>query len=151
MAYQRILAAVDLSQESVQVLDRAREVADNHKAQLAVITVIKPLSQVYGGLSMAPLASASVSFEEQALDQATLRLQELAASYGIEHDHCHVPLGSPATEIQATARELGSDLIVIGTHGRQGLERLLGSTANAVLHGVQRDVLAVRIDESDQA
>lgn len=151
MAYQRILAAVDLSEESVQVLGRAREIAENHNAQLAAITVIKPLSQVYGGLSMAPLASASVSFEEQALDQAKRRLKELAAGYGIAPDHCYVPLGSPATEIQAAARELGSDLIVIGTHGRQGLERLLGSTANAVLHGVRRDVLAVRIDESDQA
>ncbi|MFK7914858.1 MAG: universal stress protein [Pseudomonadales bacterium] len=150
MAYQRILAAVDLSEESGQVLDRAREMADSHSAQLAVITVIKPLSQVYGGLSMAPLASASVSFEEQALDQAKLRLRELAGGYGVAAEHCHVPLGSPATEIQATARELGSDLIVIGTHGRQGLERLLGSTANAVLHGVRRDVLAVRIDESGQ-
>lgn len=149
MAYQTILAAVDLSDESSQVLDRARELADSHNAHLSLITVIKPLSQVYGGLSMAPLAGASVSFEEQALEQAKERLQALGERYGIAASDCHVPLGSPATEIQATARQLDSDLIVIGTHGRKGLERLLGSTANAVLHGVLRDVLAVRINEED--
>ncbi len=145
MAYQHVLAAIDLSDESTQVLERAKEVAENHNAKLSVITVIKPLSQVYGGLSMAPLANASVSFEEQAMGQAKTRLAELAASYGIAATDTHVPLGAPATEIQATAEQLGSDLIVIGTHGRSGLERLLGSTANAVLHGVRRDVLAVRL------
>ena len=39
----------------------------------------------------------------------------------------------------------GADLIVIGTHGRHGLGLLLGSTASGVIHGVQCDVLAVRV------
>ncbi|MGI9324420.1 MAG: universal stress protein [Pseudomonadales bacterium] len=147
MSYQHVLAAIDLSEESTQVLVRAKEVADNHNAKLSVITVIKPLSQVYGGLSMAPLANASVSFEEQAIAQAKTRLADLAGTYQIAAADTHVPLGAPATEIQVTAEQIGSDLIVIGTHGRKGLERILGSTANAVLHGVRRDVLAVRLQE----
>lgn len=147
MAYQHVLVAVDLSDESDQVMVRAKEVAENHNAKLSVITVIKPLSQVYGGLSMAPLAGASVSFEAQAMEQAKTRLEQLAARFGIASTDAHVPLGSPANEIQATAESLDSDLIVIGTHGRKGLDRLLGSTANAVLHGVRRDVLAVRLTE----
>jgi universal stress protein A len=40
-------------------------------------------------------------------------------------------------------------LIVIGTHGQKGLQLLLGSTANAVLHGAGCDVLAVRIGAGD--
>jgi universal stress protein A len=55
------------------------------------------------------------------------------------------PIGHAATEIQRVARDLDADLIVIGTHGRHGLGLLLGSTANGVLHGVKRDVLAVRV------
>ncbi len=47
--------------------------------------------------------------------------------------------------ILGAAREHGADLIVVGSHGRHGLALLLGSTANAVLHGAPCDVLAVRI------
>lgn len=43
------------------------------------------------------------------------------------------------------AEEQKADLIVIGSHGRHGLGRLLGSTANGVLQGAPCDVLAVRI------
>jgi universal stress protein A len=43
------------------------------------------------------------------------------------------------------AVERGADLIVIGSHGRHGLQLLLGSTANGVLHLSECDVLAVRV------
>jgi universal stress protein A len=56
-----------------------------------------------------------------------------------------VKIGNPAHEIRDAATELEADLIVVGTHGRHGLGLLLGSTANAVLHGVGCDVLAVRV------
>jgi universal stress protein A len=145
MTYQHILAAVDLSPESDQVLDKARLEADRHGARLSMITVVKPLTQVYGGVDVAPLAGTAVSFEEQAIDQARSQLRELAAAHGVAEQDAHVVLGMPAHDIRELAGSLGVDLIVIGTHGRHGLGLLLGSTANAVLHGVQRDVLAVRV------
>lgn len=145
MTYQHILAAVDLSPESKQVLGRARAEADKHGARLSVVTVVKPLTQVYGGIDVAPLAGATISFEEQALDQARRLLAVLAPDYGIAEGDMHVVLGSPAYAIRDLASQLGVDLIVIGTHGRHGLGLLLGSTANAVLHGVDRDVLVVRV------
>jgi universal stress protein A len=43
------------------------------------------------------------------------------------------------------AEKINADLIVVGTHGQSGLRLLLGSTANAVLHGVKTDVLAVKV------
>lgn len=145
MAYRHLLAAVDLSPESGQVLDRARTEADKHGARLSVVTVVKPLTQVYGGIDVAPLAGTAVSFEEQAFRQAEEQLRSLAADHGIAAGDAHVVLGSPAHDIRELARRLDVDLIVIGTHGRHGLGLLLGSTATAVLHGVQRDVLAVRV------
>ena len=56
-------------------------------------------------------------------------------------------LGAPATEVRAKAQELGSDLIVIGSHGRSGWKLLLGSTANKVLHGSHCDILTVHVGE----
>lgn len=149
MSYQHILAAVDLSEESVQVLERARVEAKQHGARLSVLYVVKPLTQVYGGVDVAPLAGRAVSFEEQAVQSAQTQLRELAAGYGVNEDDVHVILGAPAHDIREVADRLHADLIVIGTHGRHGLGLLLGSTANAVLHGVNRDVLAVRVRVDD--
>jgi universal stress protein A len=151
MTYRHILAAVDLSQDSLQVIDRARVEADQHDARLSLLSVIKPLTQVYGGIDVAPLAAGGVSFEQQALANATARIAELAKKYRVAATDAHVLLGSPAYEVRAFARSSGADLIVIGTHGRHGLGLLLGSTANGVLHGVDRDVLVVRIGDAQKA
>lgn len=151
MAYSHVLAALDLSPESTQVLDRAQDEAGRHGARLSAVTVVKPLTQVYTGLDVAPQAAGVVSFEEQALEQARTRLAELLEGRGVDPADAHVILGTPSQDIREVARSIDADLIVVGTHGRHGLGLLLGSTANAVLHGVQRDVLAVRIqmDEGD--
>jgi universal stress protein A len=145
MAYRHVLAAVDLSQESIQVLERARTEADRHDARLSLVSVVKPLIQVYGGIDMAPLAGRAVSLEEQALDQARAQLVALAERYRVAEQDTHALLGAPASDIRDLAARVSADLIVIGTHGRHGLGLLLGSTANAVLHGVDRDVLVVRV------
>ena len=73
-------------------------------------------------------------------------LQRLAERLEIQDAEQRVEVAASTKEgILETARELGADLIVVGSHGRHGLALLLGSTANAVLHGAPCDVLAVRI------
>ena len=145
MGYSNILVAVDLTEEADEVMAAASTLAKEQGASLSVVTVVKPLSRVYGGLDMAPVTSGAVTFEKEALDQATNQLTDLASVYKVSGEDVHVELGHPATEIRTLAEERKIDLIVIGTHGRHGLGLLLGSTANAVLHGVPCDVLAVKI------
>ena len=77
-----------------------------------------------------------------------VRMAEMADKLGVAKDCCFLPLGRPAYEIKRLSEEKNVDLIVIGTHGQHGFELLLGSTANAVLHGVGCDVLAVRTIEA---
>ncbi len=145
MGYNNILVAVDLTEEADEVISAAAALAKEQGAKLSVVSVVKPLSRVYGGLDMAPITSGAVAFEKEALDQATKQLTELSSVYKVNAGDVHVALGHPPTEIRALAESLETDLIVIGTHGRHGLGLLLGSTANAVLHGVPCDVLAVKI------
>ena len=52
--------------------------------------------------------------------------------------------GVPKLEIVRYAKEINADLIVIGSHGRGGVQRLLGSTANGTLHRAPCDVLVIR-------
>lgn len=145
MAYKHVMAAVDLSDEANQVLEEAKRVAADHGAKLSLITVVKPLAQVYGGLDMAAYTQASVNFEREAQKQAEEQLKALAAGIGVAAEDVHAVIGAPAPQIVDTAKDLGVDLIVLGSHGKHGLGLLLGSTANGVLHHSECDVLTIRI------
>jgi universal stress protein A len=145
MTYKHILAAVDLSEEATQVLDKAGSLATLTGATVSIVSVVRPLTQVYGGLDIAPLSVGGISFEQEALQQATTQVRSLAARYGIPVERTHVFIGAPPHDVREVAARIGADLIVVGTHGRHGLGLLLGSTANAIIHGVGCDVLAVRM------
>ena len=56
-------------------------------------------------------------------------------------------IGAPAPQIVDSAKDLGVDLIVVGSHGKHGLGLLLGSTANGILHHAHCDVLTIRIKD----
>lgn len=149
MAYQHVLAAIDLTDEAGEVLERARQVADEHGARLSVCTVVKPLTHVYGGLDMMAYTQASVNFEQEAMEQARTQVQTEAGRVKVGADDVHVSVGAPAARVVETAESLGADLIVVGSHGKHGLGLLLGSTANGVLHQAECDVLTVRIRSED--
>lgn len=145
MAYRHIMAGVDVTEEAAQVLAAARALATEHGARLSVCTVVKPLTQVYGGLDMLAYTQATVNFEQEAAAQARAQVEKLAAAYGVAPADVHVYVGAPASQIVEAAGSLGIDLIVVGSHGKHGLGLLLGSTASGVLHRAQCDVLTVRI------
>lgn len=148
-AYKHILVALDLTEEANQVLDRAKDEAQRHGAQISLIHVVKPIEQVYGGFGAIGLpgdfSGQMAGFEREAIKQAQTQLAAIGARAGVPAARSHVQVGHAASEIQRLAEEAAVDLIVLGTHGRHGLGLLLGSTANAVLHGVNHDVLAVRV------
>ena len=141
--YTKVIVAVDLSEDSSKVAERARAIAANNGAELHLIHVIEPLSFAYGG--DIPMDFSGI--QDEIHQQATQQLEQFAQANNIDEQHQHIVLGRPEVEIHATAEELGADLIVVGSHGRYGLALLLGSTANSVLHGARRDVLAVRVGE----
>lgn len=139
--YQKILVAVDLSEDSTAVVQHGRAIADPNGAELHLIHVIEPLSFAYGG--DIPMDFSGIQAEIQ--QQATQQMLRFAASNKVDEPRQHIVMGKPEVEIRAMAEQLGSDLIVVGSHGRHGLALLMGSTANGLLHGANCDVLAVRV------
>ena len=139
--YQNILVAIDLSEDSTTVVQRARAIAEANRAQLQLIHVIEPLSFAYGG--DIPMDFSGI--QEEIHQQATQQMRRFALSNNIDENQQRIVLGKPEVEIHAAAKELGADLIVVGSHGRHGLALLMGSTANGVMHGATCDVLAVRV------
>ncbi len=139
--YRRILLAVDLTEESNRVAERATSMARAYDAELHLVHVIEPLSLAYGG--DIPMDLSSV--QEQIHDQAKSHLAEFAATLGVPAERQYLIFGRPESEIQRVAEAKEVDVILVGSHGRHGLALLLGSTANGVLHGAKCDVLAVRV------
>lgn len=145
--YTHIIAGLDLSEESPQVLEKAAELAKACGASLSVAHVIEPLTFAYGGDMPVDLSEV----QEQLQLKAEQELQRLAGQ--IEHpiQQEHVLVGQPATELHHLAGQENADLIIVGSHGRKGFALLLGSTSNSVLHGASCDVLAVRVNVPDRS
>lgn len=140
LRYNSILVAIDLTEESAQVLKKASLIAEG--STVNVVHVSQPLAQLYGGEIGINLSSVEADLHKQ----AKTMLAERVGPFNVPDEKQHLSVGSPASEIRRCAEEIGADLIVIGTHSRHGLGMLLGSTANGVLHGTPCDVLTVKIN-----
>jgi universal stress protein A len=146
--YQKIMVAVDLSSESEAVLQKAELIAGPN-AEMHLVYVQEPMDNVYVGIVPQSAAFSGLGdLEAQLGEELKQKLAALGAKFNVPADHLHILHGSPAHEVHRFAKENGVQLIVIGTHGQKGLQLLLGSTANAVLHGAGCDVLAVRVGAS---
>jgi universal stress protein A len=139
--YKKLIIAVDLSEDSSAIAERARGLAQESGAELHLIHVIEPLSFAYGG--DIPMDFSGI--QDEIHQQAAQQLTRFGEQYGIAPDRQYIVLGRPEVEIHSKVDEIGADLIVVGSHGRFGLALLMGSTANGVLHGATCDVLAVRV------
>lgn len=72
------------------------------------------------------------------------RVVDLAARAGVEYQRLYADEGPPEQVIDNLAEELGAELVVVGTHGRQGLKGIvLGNTAERLLHHVHTDLVTV--------
>lgn len=143
--YKHVLIAVDLTDESEQVIEKGKAIAERNDANISLIHALEPLGFAYGGDIPMDLTTIQDQLEQHAKD----KLAELGEPMGIPAAQQHILVGMPDTEIHRLAKENGVDLIVVGSHGRHGLSLLLGSTSTGVLHGAKCDVLAVRIQKED--
>lgn len=142
--YSHILLAIDFTPVTDTVTQQAIELCQAFKARLSLVHVVE-FTQM--DLSNDLILPQELEIDQELMKHAKQRLEELAENIGIDKSECFVSQGSTRREILRLAKELDANLIVIGSHGREGIQRLLGSTANAVLHGAPCDVLAVRIKD----
>jgi len=139
--YKEVLVAVDLSDDLTGALKAAVEKVATG-ANLSLVHVLEPAYYYYG---MEPaLGTLPPSFEEDLLKRAKQQLDDAGSRFGVPSERQYLERGHAPTQILRLAQDKGVDLIIVGSHGRHGWRLLLGSTANAVLHGARCDVLAVR-------
>ena len=146
--YTQILIATDGSELADKGLEQGLQLARATGATATIITASEPwqsvdAGQVWGG--SASLLGEYRTHAQQSCERVLKAASQRASALGVEHQTLYVPDAYPADAIQETARERGADLIVMASHGRRGLDRLLlGSQANAVITHSTVPVLVVR-------
>ena len=142
--YKQILLAVALVPESdSRIVQKAEEFAKQFNANLVVLHVVERLTSYGAAYGVA----VGADVEQMLLDSAKKVMSNLQKKLGLSADRCLVKVGPPSVVILEESEHLKADLIVLGSHGKHGIRLLLGSTANAVLHGAKCDVLAVRLQK----
>jgi len=132
-----ILHPTDFSEQSEYALRLACALARDHDARLILLHVAAPPVAVYGGDFLIPAPEIPHDEEKEKLDQ-------LGVPFPLPVER-RVVEGDAATEILRVAKETDADLIVMGTHGRTGLRRLLmGSVAELVVRRASCPVLTLK-------
>jgi len=138
--YKKIMAAIDFSDHTDAVLQRAQLLAKHEGAALLVLHVVDYYWPTDTDYVLPPVDEV----EEKLIEEARSRLDTLLKDTGLAHAKAIIVTGRPKQEILNVAEQEQSDLIVVGAHGHHGIAGLLGSTADRVLHRSCCDVLTVR-------
>ncbi len=144
--YSHLLIATDGSPVGEKAIEQGLQAAKAFKAKVTVVKVTEMWSalDVAGRDALTRIGAYEKAAAEAAAD--TLSKAKAAAELaGVPCETLHVPDQGPAEGIVHTAEEKGCDMIVMGSHGRKGLNRvLLGSQAQRVLNMTRKTVMICR-------
>ena len=144
-AYRKIVAAVDGSATSQKGLREALRLAKSEGARLHILHVVNEYPAFVGVEGAPPVDLVPVL--RQGGERILVKAKATAAKSGVPVTTALREMigGSVADAIVREARKIGADVIVLGTHGRRGVRRLvLGSDAEHVVRTASVPVLLVR-------
>lgn len=142
MSFSHVVVGIDFSAHAQLAVEHAMEIARHTGARLTLVHVAPVLPPL-----TARADDTWSAFLDEQLAGCRARLQvlrERLSGQGVDVSQAFIE-GFPHTGLADAARALGADLIVVGTHGRTGLSRiLLGSVAERTIREADRSVLVVR-------
>jgi nucleotide-binding universal stress UspA family protein len=134
--YKHILLPTDGSELAHKAVRQGLELAKALGAEVTVVIVTEPwpVGEMGGGMMVAVPTSEFESVVAEQASRVLAEVSDLAAKAGVACTTLHVPNQYPAEGIVEQANARGCDLIVMASHGRRGLAKLLlGSQATRVL------------------
>lgn len=145
MAYfNKLLLAIDLSPTSESLIDRVYEIVAEEVGELHVVHVLNKGIHDPNLFSTFP----GDSYTQRMIDRVSLQLRELLQRAGlmVPSARIHLLHGEPAFEIKRLAEQLSADLVIVGSHSKEGdWLQLPGATTNCVMQGISSDVMAVKV------
>jgi nucleotide-binding universal stress UspA family protein len=141
MGMKRILVCLDASPRAPHVLAAAADLARRTGARLCLLRSVGVPPEI----DQEMLVRAAADIVETMLASAKREIAELAKDLPATLiDSVHVHVGAPCDMICREAAELDCDMVVLGSHGYSGFDRILGTTAGKVVNRCDRSVLVVR-------
>lgn len=152
--YHQILVPVDGSHTSEKALDEAIRLAELSGARLRLVHVVDELSYVNGFESAMNYVNEIIPVMREAGEKLLAHDRKKAEDKGVSAD-CVLVMDGPGRifdHVNEQARLAKADLIVVGSHGRRGIGRvLLGSDAEQIVRHAPVPVLVVRADDAAAA
>lgn len=136
-----VLVALDASQRSPKVLDAAVDLAKRTGAKLHLLRAVGLPPEI----PMSPFGVSPDGFLQVLVDEAKKQLENATAAVPAELVLSReTRIGTPWVAICEAAKEHKADLIIVGSHGYQGIDRLIGTTAAKVVNHAECSVLVAR-------
>lgn len=136
-----VLVALDASQRSPKVLEAAVDLAKRTGAKLHLLRAVGLPPEI----PMSPFGVSPDGFLQVLVDEAKSQLEHATAAVPAELVLSReTRIGTPWVAICEAAKEKKADLIIVGSHGYQGIDRLLGTTAAKVVNHAECSVLVAR-------
>lgn len=143
--YDRILVPTDGSEGMAGIVDHALELAAVHDASIHGLYVVDT-----GSFATLPVETTWNGLTEMLREEGEQALDSFAERVGDVPVETAIAEGNPSDEIVAYAAEHDCDTIVMGTHGRGGIDRLLlGSVAERVVRAATVPVVIVPVGDAD--
>jgi nucleotide-binding universal stress UspA family protein len=148
--YQRILVAVDGSETSQLALEHALHLAKDQRARLRIVHALESIERLVSLSGGYPFdAGELIESLRQEGNKVLENSQKAARAAGVESETALIegkqPMDRAATILLQDAKSWDADLMVLGTHGRHGFDRLvLGSVAETLIRMAPLPVLLVR-------
>lgn len=144
--YKVVVVGTDGSPSADKAVQAAADIARSWGSELHVVTAVRGPKVSMASAQGAPnidtgMGQAMAEGTAQKVGEDALR----AYGEGLEAE-AHAAQGSPDDVILNAAKEVGADLIVVGSKGMRGARRYLGSVPNSVAHGADCAVLVVKTD-----
>jgi nucleotide-binding universal stress UspA family protein len=144
MLFQNILVPVDLSTQSTRAFKVALDIAKKYNSKITILTCLE-LDASHSLYYAARPSSQQVKKQSKIIKNHFEKLESLAEKNNISIKSKILTSGSAVNNIVTFAKSQKHDLVVIGSHGRTGFDKLLlGSVANGVSHKTKCPILIVR-------
>jgi len=144
MLFQNILVPVDLSTQSTRAFKVALDVAKKRNSKITILTCLELDASHHLYFEARP-SSQQIKKQSKVVKKYFKMLESLAEKNNISIKSKILTSGSAVNNIVTFAKSQKHDLVVIGSHGRTGFDKLLlGSVANGVSHKTKCPILIVR-------